>query len=342
MTTMPIAITSSGLITSVGLSAPASCAAIRAKISNAIETSYIDSAGEWIMAHQVPLSEPLRGRTKLAKMAALAIEECLADVPRDHWRNIPLFLCVAESERPGRIEGLDDLLLDEVQQELAAVFAEQSMVIPRGRVSTVIALARARASITDEGMSSVLIAATDSLVNWPTLRAYEEGDRLLTAENSNGFMPGEGAGALLIEPAVKQKEHLVCGGIGFADESANFESGQPLCGEGLTRAIQFALAEAGCAIQDIDFRVTDIGGEQYYFKEASLAVARLLRVHKQEFDLWHAAECVGEVGAVSGIVGLASASAACSKGYAPGPALLWHSANDAGQRAAAVFRYGIR
>ncbi len=51
----PIAIRSVGLVTSVGLSAPAACAAMRCKISNPSETRFIDSAGEWIMAHSVPL-----------------------------------------------------------------------------------------------------------------------------------------------------------------------------------------------------------------------------------------------------------------------------------------------
>lgn len=54
MSAQPIAIKSVGLVTSVGLSAPATCAAIRAKISNPTETRFMGSDGDWIMAHQVP------------------------------------------------------------------------------------------------------------------------------------------------------------------------------------------------------------------------------------------------------------------------------------------------
>ena len=54
----PLAIGRTGLVTSVGLSAPAACAAIRAKLTNPSETRFIDSHGEWIMAHQVPLDAP--------------------------------------------------------------------------------------------------------------------------------------------------------------------------------------------------------------------------------------------------------------------------------------------
>ena len=97
----PLAIDRTGLVTSVGLSAPAACAAIRAKLTNPSETRFIDSHGEWIMAHQVPLDAPWRGRTKLVKMAALAVDEVLAEVPRVAWAGLPLLLCVAEADRPG-------------------------------------------------------------------------------------------------------------------------------------------------------------------------------------------------------------------------------------------------
>jgi len=66
MTAHHIAIQQTGLVTSVGLNAAQSCAAFRAKISNPSETRFIDSAGEWIMAHEVMLSQPWRGLPRLA------------------------------------------------------------------------------------------------------------------------------------------------------------------------------------------------------------------------------------------------------------------------------------
>jgi 3-oxoacyl-[acyl-carrier-protein] synthase-1 len=330
-----IAIKSTGLVTSVGLSAPATCAAIRAKISNPTETRFIDSGGEWIMAHQVALEKPWRGRTKLTKMAAMAVAECLEGIPREHWPSIPLLLCVAERERPGRLEGLDDQLFLEIQKELEASFAPQSGVIPHGRVSVAIALAQARKLICEGKHPLVLIAATDSLLTWPTLSVYERSDRLLTPRNSNGFMPGEGAGALLAgQPGGKGE--LLCAGVGFAMEKAHIDSEEPLLADGLSAAIKGALADAGCQLHDLDYRITDLSGEQYYFKEAALALSRVLRQRKEEFDLWHPAESIGEAGAAAGVAGLVVAGSAARKAYAPGPGALAHFANDAGQRAAAV------
>jgi 3-oxoacyl-[acyl-carrier-protein] synthase I len=184
----------------------------------------------------------------------------------------------------------------------------------------------------------VLIAATDSLLVWPTLAHYERADRLLTVRNSNGFMPGEGAGALLIEAPAGRGE-LLCTGLGFGIEKAHIDSGEPLRADGLASALKAALAEAAREMHDLDFRITDVSGEQYYFKEASLALSRTMRRRKAEFDIWHPAECTGEAGALAGVSIIALADAACRKAFAPGPQIVAHLANDAGQRAAMTLQF---
>jgi 3-oxoacyl-[acyl-carrier-protein] synthase I len=338
MAAPPIAIEGTGLVTSVGLSAPAACAAIRAKISNPTETRFMGRDGEWIMAHQVPLEKPWRGRTKLAKMAAMAIAECLDPIPQETWPTIPLVLCVAERERPGRLADLDDQLLAEIEEELGLRFPEGSAVIPQGRVSAAIALAEARKLLYEGKIHRVVVAATDSLVTWSTLDAYQKADRLLTAGNSNGFIPGEAAGAILVSRPTGRQQ-LRCLGVGHAKEAAHIESGEPLRADGLTAAIRAALSDADCELHDIDCRIADISGEQYYFKEAALALSRVLRRRKGQLDLWHPAECIGEAGAAAGVAAIAVAEAACRKAYSPGVNLLTHFANDAGRRSALVLSY---
>jgi 3-oxoacyl-[acyl-carrier-protein] synthase-1 len=337
MSPQPLAILSTGLVTSGGLTAAASCAAIRAKLSNPIETRFIDSNGDWIMAHSVRLERPWRGRTKLTKMAALTIAECLAEIPRNDWPQIPFLLCVAERDRPGRVEGLDDQLFMEIQQELTVEFSEHSLILPHGRASVGTALMHARRLLAEIQLPFVLIVATDSLLTWRTLSVYERNRRLLTSNNSNGFMPGEGAAALLVAPPGKGPQ-LLCVGLGLASEPATIDSEQPLRADGMAHAIRAALADAGCEMHDLDFRITDISGEQYYFKEAALALSRVLRVRKDEFDIWHPAESIGESGATSGVAMLVVANAACHKGYARGPSVLCHAASDAGQRAAVILQ----
>jgi 3-oxoacyl-[acyl-carrier-protein] synthase-1 len=166
----------------------------------------------------------------------------------------------------------------------------------------------------------------------------DQRERLLTTINSNGVIPGEAAGAILVTRP-SDDARLTCRGIGFGREHAPIDAEQPFKGDGLVDALRAALADAGCSMHDLDFRITDIAGEQYYFKEAALALTRVLRARKDAFDLWHAAECIGEVGAAAGLVAIVVAEAACRKAYAPGPGLMFHAGNDAGERTAAVFSY---
>jgi 3-oxoacyl-[acyl-carrier-protein] synthase-1 len=304
---MQLAIRNTGLVSSVGLSAPATCAAIRAGLANPSETRFIDSAGDWIRAHCVPLERPWVGLTRLAKMAAMAVNECLAAVPRSQWPTIPVMLCVAERERPGRAGGLNEKLLAAIEAELGSKFAEQSLVVPQGRVSVAVSLDRARRLIYEEHVPYVLVVAADSLLNWATLSHYERNGRLLSENNSNGFIAGEGAGALLV-CAPSGAAELICSGIGLATERAHIDSEAPLRADGLAQA-------------------------------ASLALARTLREHKDEFPIWHPAESIGEQGATVGTAVLALADAACRKSYSSGPRILAHMANDTGQRAALALEF---
>jgi 3-oxoacyl-[acyl-carrier-protein] synthase-1 len=256
--------------------------------------------------------------------------------------HVPLLLCVAEADRPGRVAGLDDQLMTLLQRELGMSFAPSSALVPHGRVGVAVALAQARALLRSPAMPDmpgVLIVAADSLLSWPTVSHYERADRLLTEANSNGFMPGEGAGALLVGIVDGRPAQLLCTGIGFGREPAPIDSGEPLRADGLSQAIKGCLVDAGRQLHEMDVRITDNSGEQYYFKEASLALSRTLREGKDAFDIWHPAECTGETGAAAGVAVIAAALEACRKGYAPGPRVLTHWSNDGGQRAAVALEF---
>jgi len=340
MKSVPIAILGTGLVTSVGATAAACCSAFRAKLTNPIETQFIDSSGEWIMAHQVELTPPRAGLSKLVRMATWAIEDALQALEKEMWCDLPLLLCVAETERPGRMAGLDDELLTQIQIELGVEFAT-SKLVPHGRVAVAVALEQARTLILSTQSPGVLIVGVDSLLSWPTLSQYERHDRLLTESNSDGFMPGEGAGALWVGRNTLEAAQLLCTGIGFGLEPASINSGEPSRAQGLTQAIKASVDDAGRQLYEMAFRITDNSGEQHYFKEATVALLRLLREDKETFDIWHPAECTGEVGAVSGISVIAAAVDAFHKGYSPGQKVLAHWSNDVGQRAAITMEFRV-
>ena len=336
---MPFAIKSAGMISGVGLNAKASCAAIRCAIDNFEETRFMDNGGEWILGSQVPLEKPWRGRKKLVKMAVRAINDCLKKT-KISVANLPLFLCVAEKHRPGRFDGIDRTLFNEIATEMGTSFHEKSQIFAYGRVAGGAAMNQARKLLYQDHLPYCLIVGVDSLLVAQSLAAYEELDRLLTSNNSNGFIPGEAASAVLIGlPDTANPDELICYGIGLGKENAFLGSGEPLRGDGLVQAIRELESDSGRQLKDSDFRITDISGEQYYFKEASLAVLRILRDLKEEYDIWHPADCVGEVGAAIVPILLNVLMTAKEKDYLPGENVLLHSGNDKGERVAMMLGF---
>lgn len=336
---MPFAIKSAGMISGVGLNAEASCAAIRCAIDNFEETRFMDNGGEWILGSQVPLEQPWRGRKKLVKMAVRAINDCLKKT-NITVTNLPLFLCVAEKHRPGRFDGIDHMLFDEIATEMGTSFHEKSQIFAYGRVAGGAAMNQARKLLYQDHLPYCLIVGVDSLLVAQSLAAYEEQNRLLTSNNSNGFIPGEAASAVLIGlPDIANPDELICYGIGLGKENAFLGSGEPLRADGLVQAVSSAFKDSGKTIRDVHYRITDISGEQYYFKEASLTLLRILRDLREEFDIWHPADCLGETGAAITPILINVVQAAHEKAFSPGKSALLQCGNDEGERIAMVLGY---
>jgi len=190
-----------------------------------------------------------------------------------------------------------------------------------------------------DGIRTFIAAAVDTLVRRVTINAYLEQSRVLTPGNSNGFAPAEGAGAILVT-ASGNVPGLEVLGIGLARENATIESEEPFRAEGMTQAVRLCLEEAGIGMEDVSYRITDLNGERYKFKEATITFSRLLtKSATRDIGIWHPIDCVGEVGAAIGPLAFALALHASEHGYAPGDTALLHFSNDGGERAAVVTRF---
>ena len=72
-------------------------------------------------------------------------------------------------------------------------------------------------------------------------------------------------------------------------------------------------------MHELDFRITDLSGEQYYFKEAALALSRTLRRARRSSTSGIRPNASAKPARRSGRAMRRSADAACRKGYAHGP-----------------------
>jgi 3-oxoacyl-[acyl-carrier-protein] synthase-1 len=251
--------------------------------------------------------------------------------------SIPILLGVAPPDRPHRLPQLNEEILDEVEWRLDLPHHPQSVVIASGNVSGVFGLSYAR-EILERGLARFcVVAGVDSFLQQEVVEAYMDQSRIMTKTNSNGFFPGEAGAAVLVGAAGSGKNgELRVLGTGFGHEPATIASESPLRGSGMLEACRNALTEAGVAMHEISCRNADLNGEHYKFKEAMLAHGRLLRQRADSREVWHAAECIGEIGAAHVPCALALSYYAGQKNFAPGLRMLCHFSGDGPERAACV------
>jgi len=333
-----LAVNARGMVTALGFNAPASLAALRAGISGVRELPWVDfESGEPLRGAKISLPQWSESVGKLADLAATAIDECLASGRAAPVSQVPLLIGVAAPQRPGRFGELDAELLDAIAARLGSSLHPRSALYPQDQFGCAQALATARALLESGQAAQVVVAGVDSYLHDVTLDAYLERRRLMTPSNSNGFFPGEAACAVLVEPPTGRVGELLILGLAHDHESATIESHEPFQGRGLTRAVQQALGQAGVALREVAYRLTDLSGEHYKFKEAAFVAGRLNGGQRSvPLDLWHPVEYLGEIGAAVLPCLLAQAMHAAEEGYAPGPLALCHVGSDAGERAALV------
>jgi len=334
--TLELDILAAGMVTAVGLDAPSACAAMRARLDGFQETRFLGPAGDWLVGAPVPLPRNFIGEKRLAHMAAAAILEAIDDHPaaRD---TAALVLCLAEEDRPGRLAPDGARLAARIAEVTGLAARHRTRLVAHGRPSGIAALDQARRMLADGTCPYVMICGVDSYLTTLSIAHYLAAERLLTADNPNGFIPGEAAAALLCaRPGSGGRLRLT--GLGLARERAFLDNPDdlPLRADGLVSAYRAALAEAGISLAAIGYRLSDASGESFAFKQTALASIRLLRGRHAFQDLWTPAEFLGNTGAAVVPLMAGMALVAAARGYARGTPALVESAADSGACAAAL------
>lgn len=85
-----IYLTSTGMVSSVGLSSAAACAAMRAGIAMFEELSYRDNRGQSVVGAAVPgLDAELKRDERLLELLTHALADCWQMVTLSYWRGFP-------------------------------------------------------------------------------------------------------------------------------------------------------------------------------------------------------------------------------------------------------------
>ncbi|MEZ4312548.1 MAG: hypothetical protein R3F14_31350 [Polyangiaceae bacterium] len=331
---LALSICGSGMCCAVGFTAEAARPAIRAGLEAFAESDFLDSAGFPVIAAILPI-EDVWGSRRMALQFESVIEQCLAGTRLDP-AGIPILLLTAERGRPGSFETWGKACFRAREEATGRPVHPESRVLALGRAGLAAAVVEARAILAGRRAEHVLIAGVDSYLNALAINHFLRRDRILSPEAKNGFIPGEGAGAVLVRLAPRTDPGLFVLGSGVADEEATVDNEVPSRAIGMTRAIRAALSESGYRLSDLHFRVADIAGEPFYFTEAGLAVSRAFDQRVGEFRTVHITDAVGETGAAIGPMSLAYLAGAMPRGHTPGTRALFHLASDGGARAALV------
>ncbi len=336
-----------GVTTSIGMTAPATAAAVRAGIAGFADHPYmIDRVGEPFVVASAPyIDTDVVGEDRfieLALPAACEALEPLSGLLRTHVQ-IPTIVGLPEP-RPG--------LHAELALTLAAKLTEaptngcriaQPTMLPNGHSAGLMAMESACRMIRSGEAEFCLVGGVDSYMAPDTLEWVEDCEQLHNLDNAWGFIPGEAAGFCLLcsDAAATRYELNVPGrllGVAAAQEENRIKTETVCIGKGLTKAVHGVLQSLASAQTLIDDTICDLNGEAYRADEFGFMLARTSERFVDSSDFTAPADCWGDVGAASGPLFLCLVIAAAEKGYNKGPfTLLWASSEGGGRSAALVW-----
>ena len=340
-----ICIVGFGARTPVGLSAPASAAAVRAGISRLGEHPYmIDRAGEpMIVARASYLFDDVTGVQRFVELALPAIDE--ASTPLNRFAGqlppIPLILGLP-SQRPG----LPMNLTTEVASHFTNMANEACKIssvetISCGHSAGLMAIEEGCQKIRNGSIELCLAGGVDSYLEPDTLEWLDEAEQLHSERNKWGFAPGEGSGfCLLASPRAVEKYRLAVLGKALAAATAKepslIKTDSVCIGEGLTKAFQQTLQVLAASKQKVDQTICDMNGERYRADEYGFTTVRTSEYFGEAGNFLAPADCWGDVGAASGPLFINLAVCAAQRGYAKGPFTLVWTSSEGGERSAAL------
>ncbi len=338
----PMLVKAAGACCAVGYNLAAASCAMRAGMAHFQESEFVDRSGEALVVARLPLGD-LWGPKRLAQIAKLAVADCAKTAGGIDPNYTALLLLAAEKGRPHTETERYHETYTAIEEVCRARFHASSAIFPGGRAGIGEALLHANKLLREQHVPQVLLVGADSYLSAPVIEHYLGQERLLCSGNADGFIPGEGAGALLLQLPQADATGLHVLGVGLAQEQATPLGDIPNRAFGLTQAIRKACAVANVPVGQLDFRLTDFNGEQYFAKEMAYACTRIMADADPDDDgslpMLHLADCVGETGSAAGVLGLAYLSTIMNRWDGPGNQGLLHMGNEDGRRTALVLEY---
>ena len=253
-------------------------------------------------------------------------------------RRTAFFVATPYAKRQGVAEAGFNMFVDDarMQWQNSAAFGAVE-IIAADHAAGLVAMARAVEALLKLERDLCVVAGVDSLLEPTYLHDLWAQRRLKTPDGSSGLVPGEAAAVVVLERAADAARRQVpvlarIGSLVLDREPSALRPAEALRAEGLSRAVQGALAAVDP--QTIHRIIVDLTGERWRFLEWGLVETRCLGKLPQQWQLWHPAEYLGDIGAASAVAGAVLATRAFARCYGGPGGILICASSTGGERGA--------
>jgi 3-oxoacyl-[acyl-carrier-protein] synthase-1 len=250
------------------------------------------------------------------------------------------YLATPYADRAGVSRDASRLFAVEAHEHcISPARADDVVIVPCDHAAGAVALDRASSDLRAGKVDYAVVGAFDSLLHGEFLRSLWAEGRLKIPEQAEGLVPGEaGAVVVLQRGADAMRAHArIRGWLGATvveHEAVAIGPEHPIRAEAASRAVRAAL-ERNAGGGRPERAIVDLSGERWRSLEWALVETRCLsELATASWRLWHPADCLGDVGAATGIVHLVLALRAFARGYGGNGAILLASASERGERSA--------
>lgn len=264
---------------------------------------------------------------RVLRLAVLALNSMLEKLPKDP---LPLFLSGPETYIGEPVVN-SNFIQNLAEQTGANIDIPNSRFVNIGRAGALDVIETAFKYLSGTNNYFALVGGVDSFYDMAIMQYLDDRFRLAKPDTIDGFVPGEGAGFLLLvspnAPAeIKQGLNIMLGCPGISFDDGHLMGDEDYRGEGLSAALAASLNDESRNISRI---YSCENGEMHYAKELGVALMRHKKMIQDNCEIVRPAECFGDLGAAFGSVALGLASTHLKSGEST----LVNCSSDSGLRA---------
>ncbi len=219
---------------------------------------------------------------------------------------------------------------------------EASRVVPMGRASALMAIEAGIKAIEQGLASTAIVGGVDTFLDLKLLAELDAEGRILGPQVPDGFIPGEGAGYLVLkspESATGPGPSVLALAATSMPDPGHRYGKEPAKGEGLSKTIELLRACLASPPPPVNTTFAGFNGENFDAKMWGVARLRHNDFFTPTMSMQHPASSIGDTGAACGAIMSSLAAIALARGDRTGPTLVW-AASDRESRACALISTG--